>query len=83
MVTIQGCDTFSAVSVLSDMYSTLCAHIIVWDHMDYLNTMMLAELNDTYEIRHVYEMGPKLRGYAALMNDEWVQCLCYFIIQLC
>ena len=52
------------------VYSTLCAHIIVRDHMDYLNTMMLAELNDTYEIRHVYEMGPKLRGYAALMNDE-------------
>ena len=42
----------------------------VWDHMDYLNTMMLAELNDTYEIRYVYNMGPKLRGYAALMNDK-------------
>ena len=51
---------------LSNMYVTP----IVWDHMDYLNTMMLAELNDTYEIRYVYNMGPKLRGYAALMNDK-------------
>ena len=42
----------------------------VWNHMEYLNTMMLAELNDTYQIRYVYDMGPKLRGYAALMNDK-------------
>ena len=42
----------------------------VWNHMEYLNTMMLAELNDTYQIRYVYDMGPMLRGYAALINDK-------------
>ena len=42
----------------------------VWNHREFLNTMMLAELNDTYQIRYVYDMGPKLRGYAALMNDK-------------
>ena len=38
--------------------------------MDNLNTMMQEELNDTYHVRYVYDMGPKLRGYAALMNDK-------------
>ena len=38
--------------------------------MEFLNTVMLADLNDTYHVKHIYDMGPNLRGYAAHMNDQ-------------
>lgn len=48
----------------------MCKRDTVAEHMDYLNEMILGAFNDTYEILHVYDMGPKFHGYAARMSDE-------------
>lgn len=47
-----------------------CKRDTVTEHMDYLNKMILGAFNDTYEILHVYDMGPKFHGYAARMSNE-------------
>ena len=37
--------------------------------MKFVDYMMLID-NDTYRVQHVYDMGPNLHGYAALMTDQ-------------
>ena len=46
-----------------------CKFPAVQHHMNYLDNMF-EFINGTYKVQHVYDMGPDLRGYAAIMNEQ-------------
>ena len=58
----------------------MCKRDTVAEHMDYLNKMILGAFNDTYEILHVYDMGPKFHGYAARMSNEWEKIKNHYVV---